>query len=142
MRTSGEIDAYPGNIQQWEADHPDELASEEINAFFGQGSVFHESHGFYIDGVDETTAKFPEDWRDRAVSIQVEVDSNMVTVIAPSVEDLVVAKLHRLWEKDRTYIAMRHASRPINKDMVRVRLESCSPANEILQAAHTFLDTL
>ena len=45
MRTSGEIDAYPGNIQEWESQHPELLASEEINALFGIGSHFHESFG-------------------------------------------------------------------------------------------------
>lgn len=61
MRTSGEIDAYPGNIREWEAKNPGDLASEEINVLFGWGSQFHETFGFYIDGVDETTAKLPPD---------------------------------------------------------------------------------
>jgi hypothetical protein len=50
-----EIDAYPANAKEWEAQHGVE-ASEEINANFGYLSPFHETHGFYIDGVDETTA--------------------------------------------------------------------------------------
>jgi hypothetical protein len=65
MRTSGEIDAYPGNNRDWEAKNPGEIASEEINALFGYGSNFHTTHGFYIDGVDENSARLPADWRSR-----------------------------------------------------------------------------
>src|SRR5436305_4326550 len=55
MRDSPEIDVFPENARIWEiqekAKYPDEipLASEHINALFGIGSQFHETHGFYID---------------------------------------------------------------------------------------------
>lgn len=62
MTGSPEIYAFPENAKIWEtrekAMHPDESpeASEHINALFGEGSMFHETHGFFIDGVDDTTA--------------------------------------------------------------------------------------
>jgi hypothetical protein len=65
MKISPEIDAFPANAKLWEtqekAKHPGESpeASEHINARFGEGSQFHETHGFYIDGVDENTAILP-----------------------------------------------------------------------------------
>ena len=68
MRTSGEIDVYPGNAKLWEVTRkaldPDDdpEASEEIAALFGEGSAFHRKHGFHIDGVDENTARLPRDW--------------------------------------------------------------------------------
>jgi hypothetical protein len=67
MRTSGEIDAYPGNNRDWEAKNQGEIASEEINALFGYGSNFHITHGFYIDGVDENSARLPADWQSRCL---------------------------------------------------------------------------
>ena len=70
MRTSGEIDAYPANAKLWEVARQKEVpppeASEEISALFGEGSQFHRNHGFYIDGVDENTARLPMDWKERA----------------------------------------------------------------------------
>jgi hypothetical protein len=65
MRSSPEIDAFPGNARIWEIQekkkHPEESpeASEHIDALFGSGSQFHQTHGFYIDGVDENTATLP-----------------------------------------------------------------------------------
>jgi len=117
LRHSPEIDAFPGCTTIWEARekarYPDETpdASEHINALFGDGSQFHETHGFYIDGVDQNTAVLPEDWRTRAIVRRIEVDKletgkvvkRMVTAMAPSPEDVIVAKLARLEEKDRSF---------------------------------------
>src|SRR5690349_4603959 len=107
MRMSPEIDAYPANAKTWEIEerkrHPDSAgeASERINALFGQGSHFHQSHGFFIDGVDEHTAKLPEGWNDRATVKKLEIDGRTVTVVAPAPDDLVVSKLARLDPKDK-----------------------------------------
>ncbi len=51
-RMSMEIDAYPANAREWEAQHGDAEASEEVNALFGEGSPFARAYGFYIDGVE------------------------------------------------------------------------------------------
>ncbi len=83
LRTSGQIDAYPENAKIWEItqkeldpEYPPE-ASEEINALFGEGSDFHREHGFYIDGVDENTARLPPDWNKRSIYREVEVDGRL-----------------------------------------------------------------
>ena len=98
MRSSPEIDAFPGNARIWEiqeqAKHPNLKveASEQIDALFGSGSRFHETHGFYIDGVDENTAKLPAEWQKRAAVRHVDVYGRMVTAVAPAPEDLIVSK--------------------------------------------------
>lgn len=126
VRTSGEIDAYPGNIREWE-DRNQEPASEEINALFGWGSTFHEEFGFYIDGVDDRTAKLPPDWRAEAVTRTIVDDGGELTAIAPSARDLIVSKLHRLTEKDKDYISAFHAERPLDIDDLLDRLAECRP---------------
>jgi hypothetical protein len=108
MRTSHEIDAYPANNRDWEAQHPGTEASEEINALFGYGSAFHSQFGFYIDGVDEETAKLPPGWRDRSQFREWEDGGIKIKAIAPSINDLIVSKLHRLIDKDQEYIRACH----------------------------------
>lgn len=142
MRTSQEIDAYPANIREWEAAHGGSPASEEINALFGYGSHFHEAFGFYIDGVDETTAKLPPDWRIRAVEVVVEDLDGPVRIIAPSTTDMVVAKLQRLAEKDRSYIEAHHEARPLELTTVKERLSSCGPHPDVFRSACRFVDSL
>jgi hypothetical protein len=128
---SPEIDAFPENARIWEvsekAKHPDAApeASEHINALFGEGSQFHITHGFFIDGVDDTTAKLPSDWRSRAITRKVSmIGGRVVTAIAPSPEDIVVSKLARLDDKDRDYVKAFHAVRPLDPDVIAKRIRT------------------
>lgn len=142
LRTSGEIDAYPGNIQAWEARHPEALASEEINALFGQGSRFHVAFGFYIDGVDEETAKFPPGWRNRASEKTVLDDGKTILVIAPCLDDLIVSKLQRLAPKDKEFIRACQQMQPLNLERIKQRLRNSSPRPETMTNAGEFLNSL
>ena len=98
-RESPEIDAFPANAKMWELteakrtrDGVQPIASEHIDGLFGSESQFHRTHGFYIDGVDETTAKLPKGWRRRAVTVQTESAGRTVTGVAPAPEDLIVVE--------------------------------------------------
>lgn len=142
MRTSGEIDAYPGNYSAWESRHPGQLASEEINVWFGIGSRFHETFGFYIDGVDADTAKFPPGWRERAKTRTVRDDGKTMRAVAPCIEDLVVSKIHRLDRKDRDFIRACHDMRALDVALILKRLAETGPAEEISTRAAMFLETL
>ena len=142
MRTSGEIDAYPVNWLGWEAENPGEEASEEINALFGWGSMFHDAHGFYIDGVDANTATFPPGWQDRVIHLAVQMGVATVTAIAPSPEDLVISKLVRLDEKDIAYIKERNRFRPLDIETIRQRLAATKMHDVTKRSVAAFLDSL
>jgi hypothetical protein len=105
---------------------------KKINAFFGEGSDFHREHGFYIDGVDENTARLPPDWTQRAIYRDVEVDGRQVFAVAPCPEDIIVSKLARLSEKDREFVEAYHAARPLNHDLIveRIKATKLDPAFE------------
>ena len=136
MRSSPEIDAFPGNTRIWEIQekkkHPEESpeASEHIDALFGSGSQFHQTHGFYIDGVDENTATLPTGWQTRAVVRQIDVGGRSVTAVAPCPEDLIVSKLARLDDKDKSFIEAYHSERPLDPSVIeeRIRLSDFEPA--------------
>jgi hypothetical protein len=148
LRTSGEIDAYPENARLWEInqkklapDYPPE-ASEEINAFFGEGSDFHRNHGFYIDGVDENTARLPPDWNTRAIYKEVDVDDRTVLAVAPCPEDVIVSKLARLSDKDKEFVEAYHAARPLNLDVIVERIKATTLEAELQQRAIGFVTRL
>jgi hypothetical protein len=128
MRYTPEIDAYPGNAREWEREETDKgdgsspEASEHIHALFGLGSPFHEAHGFYIDGVDEFTAKLPHSWRARATVKRLVVDGREVTVVAPEPNDLVVSKLARLDDKDKDFIEAYHRARTLDTHLIEQRI--------------------
>ncbi len=140
--TSGEIDAYPGNSRAWESRHPGQLASEDINVWFGIGSRFHETFGFYIDGVDADTAKFPPGWMERAVGRTVHDDGKTIRAIAPGIEDLVVSKLHRLDRKDRDFIRACHDMRALDMALIQQRLAETRPKADVAARAAMFMETL
>lgn len=143
IRTSAEIDAYPSNAKEWESSNGLE-ASEEINAFFGSGSDFHKTHGFYIDGVDENTAKLPPDWRTRAVEkiIRDEQRQCDIRIVVPDDDDLVVAKLNRLAEKDKDFIRELARCQQLKVNRIRRLLDTTEPAPERLRIVNQFLDSL
>lgn len=142
MRTSGEIDAYPANARQWEQANKPLEASEEIFAFFGAMSAFAEAFGFYIDGVDDRTAKLPPGWKDRAVYHEVADGAAILRAIAPCTDDMIVSKLHRLVEKDREYIRACHAARPLDVALIERRLANCGLHPAVMQNAKAFLASL
>jgi hypothetical protein len=109
---SVEIDAYPANIQGWQALHRGQEASELINGLLGEGSQFHATQGFFVDGVDDTTAKLAPDWQDRAVRRDVEIDGRRVEAIAPDPNVLVAAKLAPGRSQGRAVRADLHEERP------------------------------
>ena len=119
FRVTPEIDLLPANAASW---NDASLAGgglthdDEIDGLFGEGTPFEERFGFYVDGVDRTTAVLPEDWPSRAVFRTM----GPVTAVAPSPEDLIVSKLYAGRDKDRAYI--RDYARLRGLDVVRVAM--------------------
>lgn len=148
MRTSPEIDVFPENAKIWEIQekekHPDEFpeASEHIDALFGSGSQFHRTHGFYIDGVDENTAKLPAGWRTRAVVRRIDVAGRVVTAVAPCPEDLIVSKLARLDDKDKSFIEAYHSERPLDLSVIEVRIRLSDFESSIADRARAYIQNL
>jgi hypothetical protein len=148
MKRSPEIDAYPANARKWEAEARERdpglgaEASEHIHTLFGEGSQFHETHGFFIDGVDEYTAKLPKDWLRRAAVRYFDVDGRRVKAVAPQPLDVIVAKLARLDERDKDFIAAFHAARPIDPELIEKRIALASFAPEIAEQAIAYVRRL
>lgn len=72
--------------------------TEWLNAI-GQDSVFHETHGYYVDPVDETTATLPKGWKGRLVNLP-PGDTEDVTGLCLDPHDLAIAKYVARREKD------------------------------------------
>lgn len=147
MRTSPEIDAFPANAREWETKRHAEgdalaEASEEIYALFGQGSPFHIEHGFYIDGVDESTARLPPGWRSRSVERVVEVNGATVRAVAPCMTDLIVSKLLALRDKDKEFVREYHRVRHMDRNHVKRVLTAMSVPEAQRLAIDAFLDSL
>jgi hypothetical protein len=98
-----------------------------IEGVAGEWSPFEELHGFSIDGVDLETSALPEGWRDRLVKVQ---NANTAapggepqfTGWCLDKEDLCVAKLCALREKDRNFVAALLRAGLVDASIIHARL--------------------
>jgi hypothetical protein len=112
LLVSTEADVYPRN-------HPDR--ADLIDGSIGEGSPFHETYGYYAQGVDESTATLPRGWRDRLVAVRNENTRGM-TGWCLEPHDLVVSKTIAGREKDLLFLegAARHGL--VDRDRLLARL--------------------
>jgi hypothetical protein len=74
--------------------------AELIEGAIGRDSGFHETFGYYADGVGPKTSRLPADWEERAVRMTGVANDRPVTVIAPEIHDLAASKLLAARDKD------------------------------------------
>jgi hypothetical protein len=135
LLVSVEADVYPKNRPE---------RSDLIDGSIGEGSPFHETYGYYAQGVGETTAVLPRGWADRLVAVRNE-NTRGATGWCLEIHDLVVSKLIAGREKDQRFAAdaARHglvqrevllarlADTPVeerSRELVRARIERVTGA--------------
>ena len=120
---SVEIDILPIAVDNDETGRLADLIEGET----GELSPFEQAHGFSIDGVDLDTAVLADGWHGRLIKVQ------NANTAAPSgepqftgwcldKEDLCVAKLCALREKDRNFVAALLDTRMVEADVIVQRL--------------------
>ena len=90
---SMEVDLYP-------LAHP-ELA-DKVDGAIGEGSVFHQTYGYYAQGVGPETATLPGGWRRRLVRVD-NPNTNGYAGLCLEVHDLAISKYVAGREKDREF---------------------------------------
>lgn len=90
---SAEADIYPL--------HAPELA-EKIEGAIGEGSQFHQTYGYYAQGVGPETALVPQGWMDRVHRVQTAATNHRVGYCL-DLPDLFMAKAAAGREKDRDF---------------------------------------
>ncbi|MEQ8716685.1 MAG: DUF6036 family nucleotidyltransferase [Acidimicrobiales bacterium] len=104
---SVEVDVVPFR----DADH---TRADLIDGSIGEASMFHESFGYYAQGVSESTAVLPVGWRDRLVRYESPA-TNGVVAWCLEVHDLWLSKAAALREKDIDF-----CSALLDRTLVRV----------------------
>jgi hypothetical protein len=94
LLSSMEADVYPKNKPE---------KADEVDGAIGEGSSFHELHGYYAQGVGERTAVLPKDWESRLV-VLINDNTNGVTGYCLEVHDLAVSKLIAMRPKDLEFV--------------------------------------
>lgn len=113
LLSSMEADIYPRNYPE---------RADKVDDAIGEGSSFHESHGYYAQGVGEKTAVLPKGWERRLVAVNNENTSG-VTGYCLEIHDLAISKIVAQRPKDLEFLQelVRHAM--IEKKTMLHRLE-------------------
>ena len=104
--------------------------TESLN-FIGVFSRFHETHGYYADPVDESTATLPRGWKGRLVNLP-PGDTGGVSGLCLDPHDLAIAKYVARRDKDIVFTRAL-ASRGIVKERLLLELLTKTPIDEGLR---------
>lgn len=80
-------------------DDPDEAKADRVDGAIGEASRFHQSFGYYGQGVGLSTAVLPVGWEDRVVPFE-SGDTGDAVAVCLDPYDLVIAKLVAGRQKD------------------------------------------
>ncbi|MBI4586539.1 MAG: hypothetical protein HY717_21220 [Planctomycetes bacterium] len=105
LTASLEVDIYP---------RQDPKAADKLNVI-GELSLFHQTHGFWVDPVGPETATLPPGWESRLVPVS-NANTNHAVGWCLEVHDMAVSKLFAGRDKDMDFIRglLNHGF--INKD--------------------------
>ena len=130
MRVSIEADLFPRN-------HPER--ADVLEGSIGELSPFHETFGYYAQGVSEETAKLPQGWEERLVVIQNE-NTRGAKGLCLEVHDLLVSKTLAGREKDLAFLqaAARHSM--ADPETLLRRLATVEIEPEVREAARAAIE--
>ena len=112
LLSSMEADVYPNH-------HP-ELA-DRVDAAIGEGSSFHELHGYYAQGVGPETAVLPGGWKHRVIVVKNE-NTNGIAGLCLEVHDLAISKFVAGRHKDLEFIQELIRHEMIQEKIMQTRL--------------------
>jgi hypothetical protein len=129
-------DAPPLLLRSCEADVftlRDPKDADLIDGSIGEGSPFHETFGYYAQGVWLDTAVLPDGWIKRCVEIRND-NTRQVTARCLDPHDLAVSKLVAGREKDLDFLIEMTRSGILGKETILKRI-AMLPAHETSSAA-------
>lgn len=129
---SMEADIYPKN---------DPRKADKVDGAIGEGSSFHELHGYYAQGVGESTAVLPEDWETRLVAVNNE-NTKGVTGYCLEVHDLAISKLIAMRPKDIEFVEELARHGMIQKNTMLRRLRQTKLEAAIRRIVQTRIKSL
>lgn len=94
LRMSIEVDVDPKNRPEL-VDH--------IDGSLGEGSQFHQTHGFYVHGVSIEAAILPREWQGRTRPVQ-NANTGNATGFCLEAHDLAASKLAAFRDRDREFV--------------------------------------
>jgi hypothetical protein len=132
MRVSVEADLFPLN-------HPER--ADLIEGSIGELSPFHQTFGYYAEGVGEETARLPQGWKDRLIVIENE-NTRGARGLCLEVHDLLIAKAIAGREKDVYFLSEAAEHQMADIKILLQRLATVEGDQEVLKLARARIEGL
>lgn len=105
-----------------------------IDGSIGEASMFHDTFGYYAQGVVESTARLPEGWRERLVRFETPATRG-VTAWCIELHDLWVSKAVAGRHKDIEFCRALLQRGVVGSQVLRERLSAVPELDERIRAA-------
>ncbi len=105
----------------WPRNHPEK--ADLVDGCIGEGSAFHESYGYYAQGVGPETARLPKGWMKRLVRVR-NRNTRDITGWCLEAHDLALSKYVAGREKDLDYTNVMVKSGMLRKPVLVKRLQA------------------
>jgi hypothetical protein len=109
---SNEADVYPKN-------HPER--ADLVDGSIGEGSPFHDTYGYYAQGVGPETARLPAGWEGRLVRVANE-NTRGAAGLCLEIHDLVLSKYAAGREKDERFTRAAVLAKLVRREVLEERL--------------------
>lgn len=114
LRQSMEADVYPRNFPE---------RADVIDGAMGELSMFHQTFGYYADGVGPHKAVVPSGWETRLIAVK-NANTGGATGWCLEVHDLILSKYAAFRDKDLAFAAEAVRLRLVRKTQLLRRLET------------------
>lgn len=104
-------------------DDPDQGKADLIDGAIGEASIFHETYGYFAQGVSQSTAVLPHGWENRLIRYETP-NTNGVVAWCLEIHDLWISKAVALRSKDVEFCAALVTGNLVDVDTLRLRLEA------------------
>ena len=112
LRMSAEADMAPKNFPE---------RADLIDGSLGELSMFHDTHGFYVHGLDISAATLPAGWEERTIKVQSRATRQNIGWCLEG-HDLAASKLVAFRDKDREFVRVLIAERMISPEKLTARI--------------------
>ncbi len=121
LTVSNEADVYPRHFVD---------RADLIDGSIGEGSAFHETFGYYAQGVGPETAVLPAGWQERLVRV-VGPGTRFATGLCLEVHDLLLSKYVAGREKDAVFTRAAVQAGLATREVLEQRLASLPVVAEV-----------
>jgi hypothetical protein len=120
-------------------DDVDGAVADQLDGLLGEGSLFHETHGIYADGVELKVARLPLDWTKRVLRYTND-NTGGVTGLCLELHDLCASKLLANRQKDLEFTSALLDGSLVDSRILSARIADTDASRDELDRISLFLE--